>query len=239
MRIGTWLAVGGVLIVSVLLVSTVGSWLRGRADGLKAADEDIARGTPCIRQFLGRRIHLTSDGHGIDRETGLPFQDTARMCGTGVDLVAEHAENAAYNAAIRSAFAAGKLGRFGLNHKVRTAREIQSLLAGSSPTELARDGDRLHIAKGNYEVTYHYLGCGDEEDLHVLDIKAPGRDTTEHQLFYPMDYTATRRLTPARGPFAAIVVDDQTTLLLRDAASYTWVIDLPRSVIIQVVAPIP
>jgi hypothetical protein len=44
---------------------------------------------------------------------------------------------------------------------------------------------------------------------------------------------------PPRGPFAAIVVDDQTTLLLRDAAGYAWVIDLPRAVIIQVVAPTP
>lgn len=239
MRTGTWLAVGGVLVLSVFLVSAGRSWLRGRADGRKAADEDIAQGTPCIRQFLVWRIHLTSDGYGIDRETGLPFQDTARMCGWGVDFVADRAENAAYNAAIRSAFAAGRLGRFGLNYKVRTAREIQSLFAGSSPTELARDGDRLDIANGAYEVTYHYFDCGGEDDLHLLEIKAPGRETREHQLFYPMDYTTTGHITPARGPFAAIVVDDQTTLLLRDAAGYTWVIDLPRAVIIQVVAPVP
>jgi hypothetical protein len=153
--------------------------------------------------------------------------------------LAERAENAAYNAAIRSAFAAGDLRRFGLNHKIRTASEIESLFAGSNPTELARDGDRLHVANGTCEVAYFFLDGGGEDVLHLLDIKAPGRDTREHQLFYPRDYTATRRLTPARGPFAAIVVDDETTLLLRDAAGYTWVIDLPRAVIIQVIAPIP
>lgn len=237
MRVGTLFALGG-LVACVFLVLAAGSWLRGRAAGLKAADEDIASGTPCIRELLFWRIHLTPDGWGIDRETGLPLQDTARICGTGADPVADRAENAAYNARIRAAFAAGKLRSFSLDHKVRTGREIQSLFAASSPTELVEDGDKLRTANGTYEVTYRPILCGGDEDLLLLDIAAHGGEVREHQLFYPRDF-AGPRLTPARAPFAAIVVDDQTTLLLRDAAGYAWVIDLPRAVIIQVVAPIP
>jgi len=43
----------------------------------------------------------------------------------------------------------------------------------------------------------------------------------------------------AKGPFEGVLVDDETTAILRDADGYAWVFDLPRALVVQVSGPIP
>ena len=227
---------GGLVLGCFFLAQATGSWVRGRLDGAKAAEEDIARGTPWIREHLGYRVDVDSGGFGIDRETGLPLENTWLLCSHGVDFTTYRAENDAYNDTIRDAFAAGKLAAYSLRHTVRTAEGIGALFAASRPTEL---GDRgvLRIVRPErwmmfvvYEVR-HDGHTRRSDEVHDLEVSALGREPRTLSLRHPIEFV--------RGPLAAVVTDGQTTVILRDADDFAWVIDLPRGVIVQVVGPVP
>jgi hypothetical protein len=163
------------------------------------------------------------------------------MCGTGVDFVAYRAENKAYNERIFAAYAAGSLKRFSLKHKLRGANAVRKLFATARLTRLAKDGDMLDVADGKYKVTYHYEVFEDGSAGGHVTLARAACEAQFVRLFYPTPYhdrPGTLWTTYAPGPFEALVADDATTAILRDAERYAWVIDLPRAIIVQVVGPI-
>lgn len=126
-----------------------------RREGRDKAERDMERGRPRIRRLPDARdgSDVESDGIGIDRETGLGLWNTMLMCGTGVDFEAYHAEIEACNDRILAAHAAGRFDRFRLDHKLRTLEEVRVRFAGPDVVRLAKGGDSLEIADGQYTLT--------------------------------------------------------------------------------------
>lgn len=215
-------------------ISTYG-WLeqnaaveRAAAEGAATAERHIAQGIPFLRRGLDGFENIDADGLGIDPATGLPLWNTALMCGTGVNWEAYAAEIASYNARIMAAHAAGKLDGCRLGHKRRTRTELAALLATHRPTRLAKHDDTLQVANGKYRFVYERIVCGDQSESAWLEM-ATGDQVPEFvRLIYPMGFEY------APGPYDILIVDDDTTAVVRDARGFAWVYDLPRRVVVQV-----
>jgi hypothetical protein len=187
---------------------------RGRVEGSREAERDLANGTPWLRRSLGGANAL--DGElGIDRETGLPLQDTTLFCGTGVDFVAYRAAIKAYNERMLRAHAAGELRRFRLDGKLRGYEELRALAEARESTYIP--AGETTIAAGGRE--------------YFVDANERGQEVRG---FYMVD--GARRLQPLispKGPFHVCLVDDETTLIVRDDDDGFWIIDVPRLVVVQ------
>jgi len=139
-----------ILVFAVGAVSAVALWMffagrvpgtaraRGRTEGIAMAERDIAAGRPFLRRLLHGWCYcdIGADGFGIDRTTGLPLQNTAPMCGTGVDVAAYDAEIESYNARIMETLEEGALERFRLGHK----HDLVVVDDGTTAVVRARDG---------------------------------------------------------------------------------------------------
>ncbi|HEX5135453.1 MAG TPA: hypothetical protein VFY93_00645 [Planctomycetota bacterium] len=235
------LAVLGSVVILAIGIQISHRSSQARVEGREEAAEAIAKGRPRLRRAFETSDRLPPDGIGIDRDTGLPLQNTTHWCANcrWQDFFGG-ARDAAYNERILEALAAGKLDRFRLRHKLRTKDQIASLFSGVRPDRLEADGAVLSIGRGAFDITYHHDVQRDDNEFNWLIVSAGG--TSELlRLSYPTSYVdrpgSGRR--GSRGPYDAVVADDETSLILRDADGYAWVIDLPGGLVVEVAGPIP
>lgn len=228
--LGLLLLAGVVLYLLVLPQAGVDLWLprphksdgasaeRGRQEGLREAEIDLARGTPYLRRGLDTYADLPLNGVGVDRTTGLPLDNTALECGTGVDGVAYAAENEAYSERILEAYERGDLKDLSLAYKIRTASAVRALFADAEPRRLERDEDRVEACGGKFVLTYR--------DWDAVTLARSGsRPRALRLIAVGMG---------AHGPFDVLIVDDGTTAILRDKDGFAWIVDLPRGIVVQV-----
>ena len=214
--------------------SDSGSPERGRRAGVLAAVRDLADGTPVIRRLLETDWNIGSDGIGIDIETGLPLANTWLMCGAGVDFVAYGAEIEEYNRRIMAAHTRGELGHLSLRRKLRTTSALRAMFAAGRPQRLAKEGDRIAAANGEFVLAYEVP----HSDCCFVMLTRQGGEPATLRLLNPAPFAErpdTLSGTWAPGPFDLLIADGDTTAILKDADGFAWIVDLSRGVVVQVI----